>query len=1485
MPIELSAGRNFIPNRMRYKLPAGKSDNTVFLLSNSYEYDIELIKSMPSPKTEFRRIIFPYKVIDKLENRPLRFIKSQTENLEKIKYLQSQKLIPNVIPVQFPYPPQIKDNIYISMSEFIKFGSTFLRLMNKQKIQDNIFDMFMKFFNKFPYSRNKTLFVDTERYPLYTRLTTETYRTDLLNALLTAYAFSPENKIKRLSLTIVFRSEEADYKMDLNTFDTRDVQRMRNMLKVIGKKSSPIPTGSSSEEENDKPSKEDIKNELNNIPDDEVVDDTDVNEETNVDTPSDKKIDEKATDEDVDKASDELFEANKKQLEIEKDEKEISSSDNDTEDVQKIQASNLSISRSLKAKLNALTTKIDDLANGIDPTADIHDKTKSLYDSKMLKIQAELHRRAMGVSDASVDEVSPEHHSPLVDVLTGALKNSPVEANIMAAAAKDVAAASTPVNEESVNASVTSPRELQIRKNVGQIKLNNVTFDTLTSKIDAPLPAPVVPSKITTTNTGASKGSKYAGVTKEYEDKLMDRDIAAVFMNLSSLPNGFYVTDVEVTDISNCTSLLNNWKVTLRNKNTERQSIINIKVPKVINGRFYNNGIWYNIGKQDFPIPVLKINKKKVIITSNYQKITVERYDTKSLVDISMLVNIINKTTDKDGKIRYIEPGTSVATNSKYISTIEYDEYAKRWISFINKDANLEISFNRDVCIKKYNFVQVQPNEFCCGMSNKVPIVINIDTGLTRDKKTITDVMVDSLPPELQTAYYKVKPGKLSMYSQITVGCTMPLGIAIAAWEGLSSLIKKSNSNAIIVDKNYKQPGYFTIVFKDKALAIPNTIQNQLIFNGFFRIPTRAHEIGAFETPVMDHNSIFVDILNQHFFKQYSQLTTFITCYQFFVDPITKEVTLHYNIPDDLAGMLIYASNLLADNNCSSEIAANLYRLRSSEIIPAIIHYRLAFAISKYNNASGSKSRSASIVFNPNEVINELLDVPNVEPMSALNPMVELHMRETITKKGFSGVNDDRAFTLDKRSYEDSMIGKIAMSSPNSGNVGISRQLVADPKIESCRGYTSAKGPDEKYTDLELASFSELLTPGTVARDDAIRTAIATSQTGHIVPTNEAQPVLISNGVDEIVPAYMSDEFSVIAEDDGKVLEIDDSYMIVQYKSNKKRAIEIGHRQSFNSGSGFYIDNKLKPAMEVGKTFKKNDILAYHERFFSQDIDGVVRMNIGPLVKVAFTGIYATYEDAGIVTEKMSKRLATKLSMCQEIKLHASDDVEKIVKIGDEVEVEDPLLVFGLGDTGDKAVDNFLKAFQMDGSGNNNSFIDKAKRTVNSEHAGRVAMIKMYTNQSLDKLSPSLRKMLEKHFKDNIKKREILDKHDGSLSSYKMGVMYDYPTEPIKAPSIKGRHCDVLIEVYIEHEDEAGIGDKCAAYGANKQIISEVVPPGLEPYAESTPNEEISAFVAPASILKRMIPSVVILASANKILVNLKKQVAEMWKKDESSFK
>ena len=1413
--VDLSRGLNFIPQRMRYRLPINKDDTSVYLLSSSYEYDVELIKTMPLPKIDYKNIIIPYRIIDKIGIKPFRYISSMNDFNRKATYLTEKKLLPIVTPIRFPYPKTIKENLYISMSEIIPLVTPYIRQYSKQFIQDNIFDLFKKIMGFFNFSKDKVLIIDTKRYKIYQTLTMDTFMSDLINSLLTAYIMNPPDKIKKIDMVIIFRAENADYKFDLSLFEKRDVQRMKTMLQQIG-----VPSEMSATSNEDAGDSYDSFTE----PEEEKPEVEDTDDNNNVEV---------------------------------------------TEDIKRLQKSNDNATSSIKDTISQLSTQYGKASDTTQQPPEEDDGSK-LYNVKTMDVNATLIQR---INPST--EVVNNYKRLSADMKTTG--QDEVQGKIMNDAVKKMSGEVVPANENTAMNATSSARERQIRELVGQVKLNNVSFKTLTAITDVPKPQPLQPLHLTTTNTGALKGTGFVRIAQEYEEKMLDRDIVATFMNFSKLPDGFYVTNVEVTDISTVTSLMNNWRVTLKNKSNDRQSIINIKVPKVINGRFYNNGIWYNIGKQDFPIPILKINKKTVMLTSNYNKITCTRYDTRSLVDLGMLVKVIEKLTDENGINKYIKVGNSSNTNSRFVSTIEYDEYARKWVHFINKEAKLEIYFNRAQCVKSYSFVSVQPNEFCCGMLNQVPIIVNTETGKTRTDETITDIILRTLPENIQNEYRKQKPGKMSMYSEITIGVTIPLGVAIAAWEGMSSLLKKSGAKYQYVDNNFNDTKYMIIPFKDKRLAIESSIANQLIFNGFYRINTKAYMASEFETPIMNSNSIYVDIFNQLFFKQYSQLTTFITYYNFFVDAITAEVCDHYHIPNDIAGMLIYASNLLADNNHTSENNAALYRIRSSEIIPAIIHFRLAFAISKYNNNVGSKARGNNIAFNPNEVINELLAVPNVEPMSALNPMVELHARENITKKGFKGVNSDRSYTQQKRTYEDTMIGKMAISSPNNGTVGVTRQLVADPKIESVRGYTSTDGPDTNFNDLQLASFSELLTPGTVTRDDAIRTAIATSQTSHIVSTAAAQPVLISNGVDELVPAYLTEEFSYVAREDGQVLEINEDYMIIQYKSGKKKAVNIGHKESFNSGSGFYVDNKLNANFAAGEKFKKGDVLAYHEKFFSKDSDGIVRMNVGPLAKVAFAGLYSTYEDAGLITPKMSKKLETTLSMMQSQKISAMDDVESIVKVGTEVEIGDPLIVFGLGDTGDKSVDNFLKAFQTKDS---NDVLDNAKRIFRAKHAGKVVDVRMYTTKSMDKLSPSLYKIFDEYFKANVQRRKILDKYDKTNSVYKLDTLYSLPTEPLKGTSIKGQTCDVLIEIYIEHADEASVGDKLAIYGASKQVLSEVVPEGMEPYTETRPDEEVSLFVTPSAILKRMIPSLLVTASGNKVLVELKRKIKELWESE-----
>lgn len=1414
--VDLSRGLNFIAQKTRYNLPDKKNDVSVFLISNSFEYDVELIKHMsPSTSINYKSIVIPNRISSIFGSSQLKYVLNDSEARKRSEYVRGKKLIPPVQPLT-SYTKTTHDSVYISFTDIMRKSVGVLRNMTVEYIEENILYMFAELMNTESTNYKENIVViDTTKFKVFKNVNKANYKADIINALLTKCVIDPSPKIRKQNTIIIFRAENADYKFDFKLFEERDIDRIKTMLNEIGTVGEMTAT---------------------------------TNEEAG-----------ESFDDFIEKEIPEVVEPEEKE--------DVAQVD---EDVRRINDVNNNTTASIKNTLNQLATTLKPKQN-TEPEEEKKDDSiekDALYNVKTMDINAKL-----------LDKITPDtqtvnSYSKLSSQISST-KGDTVEDHILKSTVKTMSKKVEASDEISVMNTTTSERERQIREKLGQVKLHNVTFNTITSISDVPKPKPLQPLHITTTSPAAVKGTGFTRIAKEYEEKLLDRDIVATFMNFSKLPDGFYVTNVDVTDASTPLSLMNNWKVTLKNKNNDRQSIINIRIPKIVNGRFYNNGIWYNIGKQDFPIPILKINKKTVILTSNYNKITCQRYDTRSLVDLSMVVKIINKLTDTEtGKNKYIRIGNSSNTNSRFVSTIEYDEYARKWVYFNNRSFNLEINFNRVQCQKKYGFVTVQENEFCCGMHDQVPIVVNTETGLTRDGHTLTDLIIESLPPELQQEYKKQKPGKLAMYTQIKIGVLVPLGVTIAAWEGISSLIRKSGVQYKFVASNFDDNHFFTLHFKDKILAIENNVPNQLLFNGFYRINTKNYNFAEFETPIMNSNSIYVDIYNNLFFKQYSQLTTFITYYKFFVDPITADVCDHYHIPNDIAGMLIYASNLLADNNHTSENNASLYRIRSSEIIPAIIHYRLAFAISKYNNNVGSKARGNNIAFNPNEVINELLAVPNVEPMSALNPMVELHMRENITKKGFKGVNDDRAYTVDKRNYENSMIGKMALSSPNNANVGINRQLVADPKIESVRGYTSTAGPETDFNDLQLASFSELLTPGTVTRDDAIRTAIATSQTSHIVPTIAAEPVLISNGVDEIVSSNLTEEFSYVAPEDGSVIDKNEDYIILQFKSGKKKAINLAHKPSFNSGSGFYVDNHLITDYEVNDKFKRGDVIAYHERFFTKGIDGVVRMNVGPLAKCVFANIYSTYEDAGLITHKMSKKLGTSLSMMQSVPIDAMDDIESVVKIGDEVEIGDPLIVFGIGDTGDKSVDNFLKAFQNKDS---NSVLDNAKRIVRAKNPGRVFDVRMYTTKSMDKLSPSLYKLLDDYFKKNIQRKKILDKYDKTDSVYKLDTLYTLPTAPLKGTAIKGRTCDVLIEIYIEHEDEASVGDKLAMYGASKQVLSEVIPEGLEPYAESDPNEEISLFVSNSGILKRMIPSLVVTASGNKVLVKLKSKMKEIW--------
>ena len=66
-------------------------------------------------------------------------------------------------------------------------------------------------------------------------------------------------------------------------------------------------------------------------------------------------------------------------------------------------------------------------------------------------------------------------------------------------------------------------------------------------------------------------------------------------------------------------------------------------------------------------------------------------------------------------------------------------------------------------------------------------------------------------------------------------------------------------------------------------------------------------------------------------------------------------------------------------------------------------------------------------------------------------------------------------------------------------------------------------------------------------------------------------------------------------------------------------------------------------------------------------------------------------------------------------------------------------------------------------------------------------------------------------------------------------------------------------------------------FTALKSIVGEVIPEGYEPYSEFRPEEEVSPLIGPSAILKRQVPSILLTVLGNKVIVELKRKLKEIY--------
>ena len=655
---------------------------------------------------------------------------------------------------------------------------------------------------------------------------------------------------------------------------------------------------------------------------------------------------------------------------------------------------------------------------------------------------------------------------------------------------------------------------------------------------------------------------------------------------------------------------------------------------------------------------------------------------------------------------------------------------------------------------------------------------------------------------------------------------------------------------------------------------------NSLLMNGLYDIPTEEYNFLEFSD-----KDVYFDLFTKLFGRR-NIGNAFDNFNQLFVDPITKEILEDHNLPSNFIDIMIYANSLLENNTFDLDGDLKNYRVRSNELLNTHLYKLLSKAYENYRVTADNKN-PVKFSIKKDDVIKDIFDSQILEEYSTLNPIFEIDRMRATSYKGPGGCNVDRAFNIEKRAFNPSMLGILAQSSPISSNIGIARVMSLNPNIVSLRGYIQP-GSEKDIKNLNMTNMlsgAELLVPMTATHDDAQRVSMASTQSRHTISTIDSDTPLFGYGFDKVLGKTISDRFAFKAKEDGFIKEYNNKlgYLMIEYKSGKTDIVDLTNKQALNTGSGFYINNKLDPVFkEPGKKFKEGDILACNKDFFKyNDISGDVVYTSGPLARVAIIHGSCVFEDSTLISERLADRMSSYITEKKDITIGKNSNIYSMVNIGDEVKVGDPLLVFD-----ESYSDEYLNSLLAKMNEKDKDDIINAGRTpIKSKVNGKVIDIKLYYLVPKSECSATLQKVINKYEAPIKERLKIFNDNGVNIKDLTSLNELPEPTVPQttgkenKIKGIKMNENDILIEFYIQTLDKFSVGDKCTYACALKGINQGLIPKGEEPYIQSDPDEKIDAMMSVSGYYSRMTKSFALSLALNNLLLGAEKKIKDILDK------
>ena len=1004
---------------------------------------------------------------------------------------------------------------------------------------------------------------------------------------------------------------------------------------------------------------------------------------------------------------------------------------------------------------------------------------------------------------------------------------------------------------------ISSTRVARISRNQDELmkkKIEGKTVKELVNDSNKPqeLPEKEIPIK---TINDEWKHMQATNFEKEYD---LNADIVKILNDLSI--NKTYpvsILDIKTED----TSTSEDWIITYTVKCEDysgKRFTLKFDIPKFRDDRFMRLRGNEKIFSIEMPLlPISKTDPDTVQIVSFYNKIFIRTYYTSSGKSNFFTDRLCKALSKCDSKKVEVVNGDNTKICAKYELPIDYIDLASQYSKIKFRSESLGetviVYFNQD---EIREIKGVDPNK-------GLPIAVSASGKVFYHPNncTVSEYIASIIDAgNFHTVYDEQKPANKTTYSRASILNTdIPVIVILAHDIGLTKAMDLAKVNYEITDKKNKNPNFDNIKLSDAFISYQMTYDSMMIMNGL-------KDCGLENFSIKDVNSkmTWVDILENFGGRIKSDgLDNFK---DLMYDPITVEVSKDYGLPTTYHEALVYASNLLIDNKHTihKDLATN--RFRTNEVVAAQFYRVLSDSYKDYA-LQNKHGRNVAMSMKQSAVIDLILAQNTTSDLSVFQPLSEIETRNTISTKGVTGMNSERAYGIDKRGYDDSMVNIIAQSTGFASTVGVNRQTTINPQIVGGRGYFKQTGV-ENMSITNTYGMTEALSPFMLTSDDPFRNDMTFVQTSkHTTPVDYSMPPLVTTGADAAMPYLCSNMYAHKAKKKGKISEITDDYMMVDYIDGTKEFVPLAPQTMKNSDGGFYITLKLKTDMKVGQTVKPDQILAYDEKSFSNKVgstDPQLSYNMGCLAKIAIITAEDGYEDSGVCSAWLSNAMASDIVVMKPVDLSPQTNVLYIAKKGQPVTEGDPILIFQ--NSYDEEDANLLLKNLNDEDGDVSEI---GRRVVKSKATGILSDIKIYRTCELEEMSDSLRKIVTA-YERNIKSIEKVAKQASN------DVQIDSSGKLPQVGKLKNSD-GIYIEMYMEYHDKLGVGDKLACLNANKVVLRDVYSDEEAPYGEFRPNEAIDIISSASSMDGRIITSIIKNGALNKVMVELWRSVQEIY--------